>query len=97
MGRLEFGDQDPEDVEEEAKVGQDAEESRIHVEPLHPLVGRLCRQGPAQLVVNVNPEDAVQDTGYQREPCKGQGGNQLLNSCVTYPRQWTACTEQLRV
>lgn len=58
VGRLELGDQDPEDVDEEAEVGEDAEEAWRHVDPLDPLLG-LCGQRPAQLVVNVDAEDPV--------------------------------------
>ena len=65
--RLQLGHQDPEDVEEEAEVCQDAEQPRRHVDPLHPLV-RGGGQGPAQGVVgHVRAEEAVQQAGEQGE------------------------------
>ena len=60
--RLQLGHQDPEDVEEEAEVGQNTEQPRNHVDPLDPGLG-FGRQGPTLGVVQTVPEHGVDEAG----------------------------------
>ena len=69
----ELGDEDAEDVDEEDKVGEDAEEPRRHVDPLHPLLA-LGGQRPAERVVHKNPEYAVEHAGNHGQTCERESG-----------------------
>ena len=88
MWCLQLCDQDPEYVEEEAEVGQNAEQSWGHVDPLNPLLG-LGRKRPTQLVVNVDAEEAIHQARDQRKACKATtdhlwGCTRINSSCLGY-------------
>jgi len=65
---LKLRHQDPEDVDEEAGIGQYAHEPGRHVHPLQPLRGR--GQRPAHLVVQDESEEAVRHAGNQGKACQ---------------------------
>lgn len=65
----ELRDEDAEDVDEEDKVGQDAEQTGGHVDPLDPLLA-LGGQGPAEGVVHEDPQHAVRQARNHRQSCK---------------------------
>ena len=74
----ELGDEDAEDVDEEDKVGEDAEEPRRHVDPLHPLLA-LGGQRPTERIVHKDPEDAVEHAGNHGQAWKKENGDKFFN------------------